>query len=287
MKDTETQTELSPEDHAESIVRASGTSFYWAMRRLPKDKRAAMYAIYAFCREIDDIADDPGDEDEKRLKLGQWRSEILRLYADDPRTPIGKALQGPVDRFGLRQEDFGAVIAGMEMDAGARVRIADMDELVLYCDRVASAVGRLSTRVFGLPPELGDKLAFAQGQALQLTNILRDVDEDATRDRLYLPGDVLLAHGIEDTKNLDSVIRHPQLHQVCELLGDIAVRRFAEARAMIALCDRETVRPAVMMLEVYNRILERLMKTGWETPRKRVSLPTLTKLWVMFRYGIL
>ena len=292
MNNTKTQTgtnaeaDMSPEDCAEQIVRASGTSFYWAMRRLPADKRAAMYAIYAFCREVDDIADDPGEEAEKRLKLGQWRAEIQRVFADAPRTPLGKALLEPVDRFGLRQEDFGAVIAGMEMDAGDRVRITDMDELTLYCDRVASAVGCLSTRVFGLDPEIGDRLAFAQGQALQLTNILRDVDEDAVRDRLYLPADVLLAHGIDDTERLGLVVNHPNLYRVCELLSDVATRRFAEARAVIDTCDHDAVRPAVMMLEVYSRILTRLVKSGWQKPRERISLPSLTKLWVVFRYGI-
>ncbi len=281
---------MSPGDHAESVVRNSGTSFFWAMRRLGPEKRAAMYAIYAFCREVDDIADEigggPGAEQEKRHKLGQWRAEIQRLYGGQPRTLTGKALLPAVNAFKLRQEDFGAVIAGMEMDAGDRVRIADMDELTLYCDRVASAVGRLSTRVFGLPPELGDKLAYAQGQALQLTNILRDVDEDAGRDRLYLPADLLDVHGIEDTGNLAQVMCAPNLHLVCELLANVAERRFAQARDLIGACDRGAVRPAVMMLEVYGRILGKLTRTGWAGPRYRVSLSPVAKLWLLLRYGI-
>ena len=277
----------TPEAHVEAIVRDSGTSFFWAMRRLPEAKRTAMYAVYAFCREVDDIADEPGAEDEKRLKLGQWRAEIQRLYAESPRTPGGRALLGPVERYGLRQEDFGAVIAGMEMDAGARVRITDMDELTLYCDRVASAVGRLSVRVFGLPADLGDKLAFAQGQALQLTNILRDVAEDAARDRLYLPADLLDAHGIGDTDDLNAVLRHPGLPRVHELLTDIAGRRFTEARALAGQCDREAVRPAVMMLEVYGRILGKVRRDGGRNLNARVRLSVLTKLWILFRYGLI
>jgi len=283
----ETPPQASPEAHVEGVVRESGTSFFWAMRRLPPEKRAAMYAIYAFCREVDDIADDPGDEAEKRFRLGQWRADIQRLYGGEPRTPVTRALEPAVERYGLRQEDFGAVIAGMEMDAGNRVRIADMDELTLYCDRVASAVGRLSTRVFGLDAGIGDKLAFAQGQALQLTNILRDVDEDAGRDRLYLPADVLRAHDITDTDDLAGVLRHPGLPRVCELLADIAARRFVEARAIIATCDRDAVRPAVMMLEVYDRILVKLTRAGWEGPRRRHGLSALAKLWVVIRYGLL
>ena len=181
---------LQPEVHVANIVRGSGTSFYWAMRRLPPSKRAAMYAIYAFCREVDDIADGPigpGAEVRKRRRLKEWRDEIQQIYAGKASTVVGHALLPAIEKFGLRIKDFNSVISGMEMDAGDSVRIENMDELTLYCDRVASAVGRLSTRVFGLEPQIGDRLAFNQGQALQLTNILRDVDEDAKQERLYLP----------------------------------------------------------------------------------------------------
>ncbi len=279
-----------PEVHVENIVKDSGTSFYWAMRRLPPAKRAAMYAIYAFCREVDDIADEiggPGAEAEKREKLGQWRNEVDRLFAGEAQTIIGGALLPAIVRFNLRQEDFKAVIAGMEMDTGDCVRIKNLNELTLYCDRVASAVGRLSTRVFGLDADTGDRLAFAQGQALQLTNILRDVDEDAKRDRLYLPADVLLKHGITSIEDLGTVIVDPRLHNVCLELARGAAQRFSEALAIIDTCERQDVRPAVMMLEVYRRILEVLMQTGWTPPRRRVRLSSTVRLWVMFRYGML
>ena len=279
-----------PEVHVEKIVKASGTSFYWAMRRLPPAKRSAMYAIYAFCREVDDIADNiggPGAEAKKREKLGQWRNEIDRLFAGDTQTVVGNALLPAVEKFHLRQEDFEAVIAGMEMDARDRVRIKDLHELTLYCDRVASAVGRLSTRVFGLDADTGDRLAFAQGQALQLTNILRDVDEDAERDRLYLPADVLAKHGIASIEDLGVVIGDPRLNDVCLELANGAAQRFREALAIIDTCERQDVRPAVMMLEVYRRILALLIQTGWTSPRRRVSLSPIVRLWVMFRHGIL
>lgn len=279
-----------PEAHVEAVVKASGTSFYWAMRRLPDAKRTAMYAIYAFCRAVDDIADDPGGPGaaaEKRLKLGRWRDEIQRLYGGESRTTTGRALLPAIRAYGLREEDFAAVIAGMEMDAGERVRISSMEELTLYCDRVACAVGRLSTRVFGLKPALGDRLAFAQGQALQLTNILRDVDEDAGRDRLYLPQDLLAAHGVERTDNIVRVVTDPALRLICEQLAVEAERRFAEALGLIGRCDRDAVRPAVMMLQVYHRVLRKLIKTGWAPPRRRVGLTAAAKLWVMMRYGVL
>lgn len=286
---TNSQTEdqdLDPVAHAEAVVRQSGTSFFWAMRRLPPKKRQAMYAIYAFCREVDDIADDPGEEDEKRLKLGQWRGEITRVYAETPRALTAKALVEPVHRYNLPQLDFGAMIAGMEMDAGNSVRIADMDELNLYCDRVACSVGRLSNRVFGIDPEIGDKVAFSLGLALQLTNILRDVAEDAERDRLYLPQDLLTAHGIDST-NIDEVLTHPRLAGVCELLAEIAKRRFLESRELLTQCDRVQMRPAIMMMEVYNAILIRLTRRGWENLDIPVKLSKVKKLWVAFRYGII
>ena len=281
---------VQPEVHVENIVKSSGTSFYWAMRRLPQDKREAMYAIYAFCREVDDIADDisgPGAEVEKREKLQHWRDEINSLFAGRTHTVIGHALGPAVENFHLRQEDFEAVIAGMEMDTRDRVRIKDLNELILYCDRVASAVGRLSVRVFGLDTYTGDRLACAQGQALQLTNILRDIDEDAGRDRLYLPADVLLKHGISSIEDLGAVTSDPRLHEVCVELATGATQNFREAVAIIDTCDKRDVRPAMMMLEVYRRMLESLIQTGWKQPRRRVSLSPIIRLWVMLRYGML
>ena len=272
--------------HVEDVVRRSGTSFFWAMRRLSAGKRRAMYAIYAFCREVDDIADGAGNPDEKRARLGQWRGEIERLYGDRPHSPIARALAETVERYGLRKQDFQAIINGMEMDTGTSIRLADMEELILYCDRVACAVGRPSIRVFGVPEADGDAIAQALGQALQLTNILRDMREDAELDRLYLPADLLAAHDI-DAADATAVVDHPRLPQVCELIANIAERRFEEARAMIATCDPERSRPAVMMMEVYHRILHKMTTYGWGHHGTRVRLSAFEKLWVVFRYGIL
>ena len=280
---------IEPEVHVANIVKASGTSFYWAMRRLPPPKRSGMYAIYAFCREVDDIADDiigAGAEERKRQKLGEWREEIQHVFAGRAQTIVGLALLPAIKNFSLRQEDFSSVIAGMEMDAGNSVRIENMDELTLYCDRVASAVGRLSTRVFGLEPQIGDRLAFNQGQALQLTNILRDIDEDAERERLYLPLELLSSHGIKETADLAVVMKNPEVRHVCEYLACVAERHFQQALSIINSCERDSVRPAAMMLQVYHRVFKKLVRSGWKPPRPRVSLGTLAKLRVMFRYGV-
>ncbi len=268
----------------ESIVRRSGTSFYWAMRWLPENKRQAMYGIYAFCREVDDIADGPGAPDEKLARLGHWRGEIERLYGDQPRNPVTQALQGPVEDFGLKKEDFRAVIDGMEMDAEEPLRIADMDELNLYCDRVACAVGRLCVCVFGIDAAKGQEMAFALGQALQLTNILRDISEDAERDRLYIPEDLLQAHNVTDP-DLSAKLENSEFSKACEVLAGIGVRRFEQAEEVISSCQRDQVRPAIMMMEIYRRILSRLMLRGWKNLTLPVGVSKAGKLWIAIRYG--
>jgi squalene synthase HpnD len=274
-----------PIAHVHEIVRRSGSSFAGAMRVLGPEKRDAMFAVYAFCREVDDIADEPAPVDEKLLRLGQWRGEIERLFAGRPRVPTAVVLAGPVERFGLRKEDFRAVIDGMEMDAVESLRIKDIGELELYCDRVASAVGRLSCRVFEVDEENGEMLARTLGQALQLTNILRDLGEDAERDRLYLPADLLHAHGIDALTPL-ATIADPAVGGVCEIIADIARRRYEEAAETMANCPRDRVKPAMMMMQAYRRILDRLIRRGWEDWRVPVGLSRLEKLWIVLRYGL-
>jgi len=268
----------------DAVVRGAGTSFYWAMRRLPEAKRRAMFGIYAFCREVDDIADGTAAAPEKMTALGRWRGEIERLFGDHPRDPVTRALRPAVDAFGLRKEDFRAIIDGMEMDARDTLRIADMDELNLYCDRVACAVGRLSVRVFGIADDIGTELASSLGQALQITNILRDITEDADRDRLYIPADLLAAHGIP-AGDLSVVLNHPRFPQVCDTLAAVARRRFDQANATILHCDADKIRPAVMMMEIYRRILEKLAHRGWLNLHLPVAISGPGKLWIALRYG--
>lgn len=272
--------------HVETIVRRSKTSFFWAMRRLSEEKRSAMYAVYAFCREVDDIADDPGLEAQKLVRLEEWRIEIERLFDGKPCFPISQALAGPKDRFGLRQKDFIALIEGMEMDARDQVRIPDMETLTLYCDRVACAVGRLSNRIFGIDEDTGDRVANALGQALQLTNILRDVNEDAQRNRLYLPQDLLQTHGIASTNDARSILAYPSLQSVCLELANTAQRRFDESSNILKTCDKVQMRPAIMMMEAYRRIFQRLQNQRWDDFDHPVTLSKLEKLWVVLRYGI-
>ena len=267
-------------------VQAAGTSFYWAMRLLPEARRDAMFAIYAFCREVDDIADSGDAPAEKRRALEAWRGEIAALYAGHPVGMIGRALLEAVGAFNLRREDFLAVIDGMEMDAAGEIRAPALAELDLYCDRVASAVGRLSVRAFGVESRAADRVAHSLGRALQLTNILRDLAEDAGRGRLYLPRELLQAHGVESSDPAE-VLSHPSLPLVCEALATIAEGHFADARRAMAQCPRRPMRPAASMEAVYRAILRRLRRRGWRRLTRPVSLPKPFKLWLALRYGLL
>src|SRR5213075_842143 len=195
---------------------ASGSSFYAAMRILPRNQREAMFQIYSFCRQVDDIADSDGPRPERLAALQQWRDDIGALYHGDP-PPRLQDYAASVKTFGLKREDFLAVVDGMEMDVPQDIRAPDLATLDLYCDRVASAVGRLSVRVFGLGEADGILLAYHLGRALQLTNILRDLDEDAAIGRLYLPREALVEAGITSTDPV-KVISDPAVPKACASL---------------------------------------------------------------------
>jgi phytoene synthase len=267
-------------------VEAAGTSFYWAMRLLPQERRDGMYAIYAFCREVDDIADDFGPPAEKKAMLAGWHDEIEALYAGRPSRMIARALTDPVTRFQLRNEDFHAVIDGMEMDAAEDIRAPDLATLDLYCSRVASAVGHLSVHVFGDPGPCAHAVADSLGRALQLTNILRDLDEDARRGRLYLPREILDRHGIRGN-DPPTVLRHPALPAACRDLAAIAERHFADAARAMARCSRRAMRPAAVMAAFYRAMLDALLRSGWRDPGRRVALSKAQKLWLVLRHGVL
>jgi presqualene diphosphate synthase len=267
-------------------VEAAGTSFYWAMRLLPRERREGMYAVYAFCREVDDIADEDAPAAQKKAALAAWRDEIEALYAGCPRHLVARALRGPVARFRLRREDFHAVIDGMEMDAAEDIRAPDLATLDLYCARVAGAVGHLSVHVFGDSSDAAHQVAESLGRALQLTNILRDLDEDAQRGRLYLPREILGRHGIRTNEPI-AVLRHPALPAACRDLADIAKRRFAEAEAAMARCSRWAMRPAVLMGGFYRAMLEAMLRAGWRDPSARARLSKPHRLWLVLRHGLL
>jgi presqualene diphosphate synthase len=265
--------------------RASGSSFYNAMRVLPRAQREAMFEIYSFCRQVDDIADSSGPRGERREELARWRADIDALCAGRP-VPRTRGLQAPVRNFALRREDFHAVIDGMEMDVVGDIRAPDEATLELYCDRVASAVGRLSVRVFGMEERDGIALAHHLGRALQLTNILRDLDEDAAFGRLYLPAEALREAGIA-ASDPPAVLVHPALGKACGSIVERARGHFIEADAIMARNPRRTVRAPRIMGEAYRLILDSLVARGWSHPRRPIRLPKSRLLWIIMRHAFI
>jgi len=268
------------------IVANSRTSFQAGMRILPAERREAMYAIYAFCREVDDIADEPAPDAEKAEALAAWREAIAALYAGRPDRPITVALARPVAEYGLERADFLAVIEGMEMDAYEAMRGPAMAALDRYCDLVASAVGRLSVKAFGSTGPQSAEVARHLGRALQLTNILRDLAEDAERGRLYLPAELLDAEGIA-ARDPAAVLDHPRLANVCDALAEVARGHYREAAAALAQCARRPMRPAIVMMHAYRRVLDALQRRGWRRYAEPVSIGKPAKLWIVLRHGLI
>jgi squalene synthase HpnD len=264
--------------------RASGSSFYTAMRVLPGAQRRAMFEIYSFCRQVDDIADSTEPRALRREQLKQWREDIDALYAGRHCSRT-QGLHAPVRDFGLRREDFHSIIEGMEMDVIADIRAPDEALLDLYCDRVASAVGRLSVRVFGMNERDGLALAHHLGRALQVTNILRDLDEDARAGRLYLPAEALRIAGVQSTEPV-SVLASPALGKACAVLVERARTHFVEAEFIMARNPRRVVRAPRIMAEAYRAILDCLVGRGWEAPRRPIQLPRARLLWIIMRHAL-
>ena len=266
-------------------AKVSGSSFYTALRILPKRERDAMFAIYGFCREVDDIADEPGRSPPEQIAaLDGWRADVHALYSGETR-PNTRSLTGPVADFHLAQDDFQAVIDGMAMDVGPPIRAPDFHTFDLYCDRVASAVGRLSVRVFGMEEHHGRQLAHHLGRALQFTNVLRDLDEDAAMGRLYLPADALDAAGIE-SRDPVQVIADPRIDVACRWLAARAREHYRKADFLMKSGVKGRLRAPRLMSAVYGAILRGMERVGWAAPRARVSLGKGYLIWLAVRHGL-
>ena len=277
------QTATITENSAPAASRAGGSSFYLAMRILGREQREAMFEIYSFCRAVDDIADTDAPHAQRLDGLSIWRRNIDSLYSGS--TPAGLGhLARIISRYALRKDDFLAVIDGVEMDARADIRAPGFDELDLYCDRVASAVGRLSVRIFGMNETDGIGLAHHLGRALQLTNILRDIDEDAAIGRLYLPQEALRRAGITTTDPA-SVVEDPRIGDACIIVAERAREHYVKANEIMARCPRRVVRAPRIMGGVYRQMFEGMISRGWARPRGRVHINKPRLIWIAFRHA--
>lgn len=255
---------------AAAVALGAGSSFAAGMRVLPRRRREAIFAIYAFCRTVDDVADEPGTREEKTRALDFWAEEAERACAGRPTTPLGRALVEPVARFDLPQAEFLNVVEGMRMDVDGPVVAPEEARFALYLRRVAGAVGLLSMRAFGAwrgaPSE---RFALALGDALQLVNITRDVEEDAKDGRLYLPAEVLARFGAP--ADPARIAGHPALPAIRAELGARATARFDAARREVPAHSRLALAPALMMMGPYARLLARMERSGWRAPTPRLS----------------
>ncbi|MEM9840283.1 MAG: presqualene diphosphate synthase HpnD [Pseudomonadota bacterium] len=274
-----------PAELATAITRASGTSFAAGMGILPPDRRAGMHAVYAFCRMVDDVADGPWPAADKHAALSAWRDEVAALYNGAPTSGVGEALLPAVKAYDLPKDEFLELIDGMAMDADGPIVAPSREELALYTRRVAGTVGVLSIRIFGAwQGEESDRFALALGDALQLTNIIRDVEEDAEIGRVYLPKELLQAYGVTDLSP-EGVASAPQLPAIRAALGEEAKACYNEARRLAPLHTRRALRPALMMMGAYEGYLEKIEALGWRFDPDKPLMPKWKKVYRGLRYA--
>ncbi|WP_366657968.1 presqualene diphosphate synthase HpnD [Fodinicurvata sp. EGI_FJ10296] len=268
--------------HVIDIVRRSRSSFQTGMRLLPPRRRLAMYAVYAFCRLVDDIADGGEARDRKAERLSDWSQEIDAVYSGKPTHPVGEVLCWAAGRYDLPKAEFEAVIAGMMHDIEGETVLADRAALTLYARQVAGAVGILSVRIFGVPHPESELFATELGEALQLANILRDVDEDAAVGRVYVPQSCLRRHGVPAAAPA-VVVAHDGFVVACGELATEAASKFAEARAIAGRIRSPRLAPAMVMMAVYADLLRSLNARGWTAPRQPVVRSSTRKAAVAIR----
>ena len=269
-----------PAAHAycQEKAAASGSSFYYSFRFLTPERRRAITAFYAFCREVDDIADECRDAALARTKLAWWRDEVARLYTGTPTHPVMLALREAVEPFHLPQEAFEQIIEGMEMDL-ERVRYADFAALRLYCHRVAGVVGEVAAQIFGIDDRATLKYANKLGLAFQLTNILRDVGEDARRNRIYLPREELARFNVSEDDLLHARMSE-NFRDLMEFQYQRAEQTYAEALALLPVAERKTQLPGLIMAAIYRALLQEIRRDDFRVLDRRLSLTPLRKLWL-------
>jgi phytoene synthase len=271
--------------YVRAIVGASGSSFAMAMRLLPRAKREAMHALYAYCRVLDDIADDAIPAAHKEYALGYWRQEVNALYVGRAQHPITQALQEILPHFALPREELMLILDGVRFDAEEEILAPTTDILEYYCRCVAGAVGMACLPIFGDTSANAKEFAVTLGMALQLTNILRDISEDAALGRLYMPLEVLQDADVPITTIAD-IIHHPRFAGACVLLADRAQQCFTHAEQLYHQADKRALLPAWLMLKTYQHVLHRLQAGHWQQPRARARLPLTIKTKLLLNYSV-
>jgi len=272
---------MTPDEYCQRKAAGSGSSFYYSFLFLPPERRRAITALYAFCREVDDVVDECSDAALARAKLAWWRAELAAAYEGRPTHPVTQSLAGMLARFNLPQELLAEIIDGMEMDL-TQARYADFKALHLYCYRVASAVGLLAAEIFGYEDRRTLKYAHDLGLAFQLTNIVRDVGEDARRGRIYLPQDELARFGVTEADILSG--RHGEAFRaLMDFQIDRAERYYEQALSQLPEQDRKAQRAGLAMAAIYRALLREIRKDGCRVLDRRIALTPLRKLWLAWR----
>ena len=279
---------IDAHQYCQDKAAGSGSSFYYSFLFLPRERRRAITALYAFCREVDDVVDECTDPGVARTKLAWWREEIARLYAGKAQHPVARALADIVLPFRITEDQLLTVIDGMAMDLDYN-RYPDYDTLKLYCHRVAGVVGLMSARIFGYSDPRTLDYAAELGLAFQLTNIIRDVGEDARRNRVYLPLDELAAAGIDATQIVHvsaSVQSGDAFRQLMTRQVERAQAAYESAFAKLPAADRKPQLPGIIMAAIYRTLLEEIRADGCRVLTHRTSLPPARKLWIAFKTWI-
>jgi 15-cis-phytoene synthase len=269
---------MTPDEYTQQKAAASGSSFYYSFLFLPAEKRRAITALYAFCREVDDVVDEVSDVGVARTKLAWWRTEVANLFAGHPRHPVTQALAPFIASHGIDAARLNEIIDGMEMDLVHR-RYPDFESLRLYCHRAAGVVGQLSATIFRYSNPSTLDYAENLGIAFQLTNIIRDVGEDARRDRVYLPQDELARFGL-DAEDVASLRGGPRFVELMEFQAQRAHSYYDAALAKLAQEDYVNQRAGLLMAAIYRTLLEEIRRDGFRVLERRVGLTPLRKLWI-------
>jgi phytoene synthase len=266
------------DEYCQRKAARSGSSFYYSFLFLPPERRRAITALYAFCREVDDVADEVSDAGVARAKLAWWRTEVANLFAGHPQHPVTRALAPFVAAHGLDSARMNEIIDGMEMDL-IRHRYADFESLRLYCHRAAGVVGQLSASIFGFTNPSTLEYAESLGLAFQLTNIIRDVGEDARRDRVYLPADELARFGLA-TEDILARRGGEAFVRMMEFQAERAESWYDRAFAHLAPEDRRSQRAGLIMAAIYRTLLDEIRRDGFRVLEQRIALTPLRKLWI-------